>query len=161
VTENPQVARPQMPASYGILPPSESVGLLQWSFVSSRMEGARNYWIATVTSQGQPHAAPVWGLWHQEVFYFSTDRRSKKGRNVAATPSIVVHLESGDQAVIIEGRAEPVPASPLLADLDALYFRKYAYHLDTGSTYKVTPKAVFAWLERDFTGTATRWLFRR
>ena len=160
MTEDPEVTRPQLPASYGIRPPSEGAGLLQWSFVSSRMDAARNYWIATVTSQGQPHSAPVWGLWRHEAFYFSTDRASKKGRNIAATPSVVVHLESGDEAVIIEGRAAVVDDAPLLAELDALYSNKYAYHLDAGLTYKVTPRAVLAWLEKDFIGTATRWVFR-
>jgi nitroimidazol reductase NimA-like FMN-containing flavoprotein (pyridoxamine 5'-phosphate oxidase superfamily) len=148
-----------MPASYGIRPPTEGAGLLDWSFVTSRMEVSRNYWVASASSDGRPHAAPVWGLWHDDSFYFSTDRQSRKGRNVAARPSVVVHLESGDEAVMIEGKAEPVDDSALLAELDGLYVQKYAFHLDAGATYKVAPSVAFAWLERDFVGTATKWEF--
>jgi hypothetical protein len=150
-----------MPSSYGIHAPTEGAGLLQWIFVSSRMEAARNYWIASSSSDGQPHAAPVWGLWHQEAFFFSTDPLSRKGQNVAAQPNVVVHLESGDEAVIIEGQGAPVSDPILLAELDGLYFHKYGYHLDAGATYRVRPRVAFAWLERDFVGTATRWIFGR
>lgn len=159
MTRGVRAGRPKMPSSYGIRAPTEGSGLLEWSFVASRMEASRNYWIASVSSHGLPHAAPVWGLWHQDSFYFSTDLYSRKGRNVAAQPSVVVHLESGDEVVIIEGNAEPVDDSALLAELDLLYFQKYAYHLDTGATFKVTPRLAFAWIEKDFVGTATRWEF--
>jgi len=160
VTRAPLVGRPKMPTSYGIRAPTEGTGLLEWSFVSSRMKASRNYWIASASSDGVPHVAPVWGLWHQDTFYFSTDRHSRKGRNVATRPSVVVHLESGDEAVMIEGNAESVGDSGLLTELDSLYFQKYAFHLDAGATYKVAPKVAFAWLEKDFVGTATKWAFR-
>ena len=159
MTRDPRVGRPKMPSSYGILPPIEGSGLLSWSFVSSRMTTSRNYWIASASTDGRPHAAPVWGLWHQDTFYFSTDRQSRKGRNISAQPSIVVHLESGDEAVMVEGNAVPVEEPALLTELDRLYFQKYAYHLDAGATYRVIPKVALAWLEKDFVGTATRWEF--
>ena len=154
---NARVGRPQMPHSYGIQAPAEGAGLLPWSFVSSRMEASRTYWIASVSPDGRPHAAPVWGLWHQDAFYFSTDRHSRKGRNMAARPSVVIHLESGDEAVVIEGQAEPVDEAGLLSELDREYFKKYAYHLDAGQTYRVSPRIALAWTESDFTGTATKW----
>jgi len=159
VASDPKAGRPSMPSSYGIRAPTEGAGLLDWSFVTSRMTSARNYWIASASPDGRPHVAPVWGVWHQEAFYFSTDRGSRKGRNVAAQPSVVVHLESGDEAVMIEGKAMPAEEPGLLAELDRLYFEKYAYHLDAGATYKVAPIVAFAWLEKDFVGTATRWQF--
>jgi nitroimidazol reductase NimA-like FMN-containing flavoprotein (pyridoxamine 5'-phosphate oxidase superfamily) len=122
------------------------------------MQASRNYWIASV-SAGRPHAAPVWGLWYQDAFYFSTDRQSRKGRNVAAQPSVVIHLESGDEAVIIAGQANPADDANLLNELDELYFQKYGYHIDAGQTYKVSPRSALAWLEADFVGTATKWEF--
>ncbi len=159
MTLDPRVGRPQMPSSYGIRSATEGAGLLQWTFVSSRMETSRNYWIASTSSDGRPHVAPVWGLWHAEAFFFSTDRRSRKGKNMAAQPHVVIHLESGDEAVMIEGEVEPVEDDALLVELDGLYFRKYGFHLDAGLTYRVTPTAAFAWLEKDFPGTATKWAF--
>ena len=159
MTRDPRVGRPKMPSSYGILAPVEGSGLLSWSFVSSRMQASRNYWIASASSAGLPHAAPVWGVWHHDTFYFSTDRESRKGRNVAARPTVVVHLESGDEAVMIEGSTVAVEEPALLAELDSLYFQKYAYHLDAGATYRVTPKVALAWRENDFVGSATKWNF--
>jgi len=159
MTNQPKVDRPKMPAAYGIHSPTEEAGLLSWSFVSSRMEAARNYWIASASKEGRPHTAPVWGLWHRDAFYFSTDRNSRKGRNVAAQGTVIVHLESGDEVVIIEGGAEMVNDSTLLGELDDLYFKKYSYHLDAGMTYKIYPRIAMAWLERDFPVTATRWTF--
>jgi hypothetical protein len=148
-----------MPSSYGILDPSEGSGLLPWDFVASRMEASRNYWLVSSSSSGRPHAAPVWGVWHQGALYFSTDGRSRKGRNLAARPGVVVHLESGDEAVILEGTSEPAHESALLAELDRLYFEKYGYHLDAGATFKIIPKVALAWMEKDFVGSATRWEF--
>lgn len=69
---------------------------------------ARNYWVVTTRSDGKPHSVPVWSIWLDETFYFGTDRRSRKGRNLATNPGLVVHLESGDDVVILEGVAEEV-----------------------------------------------------
>ena len=151
------IGRPIMPSSYGIKSPTEGT-LLDWSFVSSRMETSRNYWLATASTSGTPHAAPIWGLWHQDAFYFSTDRRSRKGQNVAIQPRAVVHLESGDEVVIIEGLVSPVHKGNLLAELDELYFFKYTFHLDADQTFRLAPGIVLAWMERDFVGTATKWV---
>jgi len=149
-----------MPSGYGIKAPTEGGGLLPWNFVTSRMEAARNYWICTAAPNGTPHAAPVWGIWHKGRFYFSTDRDSRKGRNLAARSAILVHLESGDEAVVIEGHAKRLSGGPLHVELDAVYFRKYAFHLEGHSTYEVRPTKVFAWSESSFPDTATRWRFR-
>ena len=148
-----------MPAGYGIKAPTEGSGLLPWAFVTSRMETARNYWICTSAKNGTPHAAPVWGIWQKGRFYFSTDRESRKGRNLAARSAILVHLESGDEVVVIEGHAQPLAGSPLLDELDAVYFKKYAFHLEGHATYEVQPTKVFAWSESSFPDTATRWRF--
>ena len=146
-----------MPAGYGIKPATEGQGLLPWAFVTTRMEKAHNYWIVTASANSLPHAAPVWGLWHQDVFFFSTDPTSRKGRNIALARQVVVHLESGDEVVIVEGRPERVEENDLLNELDALYFHKYAFHLQGTPTYRVIPTRAFAWVEADFTGSATRW----
>jgi len=148
-----------MPAGYGIKAPTGGRGLLPWEFVTSRMEASRNYWVATASPDANPHVAPVWGLWHDYAFYFSTDRHSRKGRNLATQPSVVVHLESGDEVVILVGRAQPVVDPDLLGRLDAAYFKKYAFHLDAGQTYGVSPKTVLAWTEQGFVDNATRWQF--
>lgn len=156
----PPAGRPYMPG-YGISP--EDAGLLPWSFVDERMTSARNYWISTIRPDGRPHAAPVWGVWLDGTFFFGTDTRSVKGRNLAANPEVVVHLESGDEVVILEGCVSVIAgaAPDLLQRIASVYNDKYDFQPDPSSAdapfLALRPRVVFAWLEQDFPRTATRW----
>ncbi len=145
---------------YGILPEKEGKGLLDWVQVEQQLIAARNYWLASVTLDGAAHAVPLWGLWHKGRFYFGTDARSQKAENLRANAKVVLHLESGDDAVIVEGEAGLEADGQLLAELDGLYQAKYAVPLvGAAPTHCVRPRKVFAWIEADFPGTATRWVF--
>jgi general stress protein 26 len=150
-----------MPHGYGIA--SSEQGVLPWSWAEERLAASRNYWIVTADDGGRPHAMPVWGLWLEGAVWFSSDRDSRKARNIARRPGIVVHLESGDQAVIVEGRAEEVGDRSALEPFARAYKDKYGFRFDldhpVGLVYRVRPGAVFGWRERDFPLTATRWLF--
>jgi hypothetical protein len=157
----PEPTRPGMGADYGISANQE--GMLSWGHVAERMERARNYWISTTRPDGRPHAAPVWGVWVEGAFYFGTGRRSRKGRNLAVTPALTVHLESGDDVVIIEGVAEEVADRASLAAVDAAYRAKYGMGIgetgDGAAWYVLRAEVAYAWLESDFPNTATRWRF--
>jgi len=152
-----------MPEGYGIDRATE--GLLPWSYVGERMASSRNYWVGTTRPNGRPHVAPVWGVWLDEAFYFSSDPASVKGRNLAANPELVVHLESGDEVVILEGIAEAVTDQAILARFVDAYDAKYQYRPDISNPaygfYRLRPRVVFAWRERDFPQSATRWVFDR
>jgi general stress protein 26 len=150
-------SRPYMP-DYGISTSAE--GLLPWSFVEERMTASRNYWITSVRPDGNPHAAPVWGLWHKGGFYFSTGEESAKGKNIKGNPSLSVHLESGDEVVILEGEIEYVTDKDLLNGLDEDYEKKYGLKLQgPGLIFHLEIKKAFAWREKDFPKSATRWTF--
>jgi hypothetical protein len=99
----------------------------------------------------------VWGLWQEDGFYFGTDPASRKGRNLAANPWAVMHLESGDDAVIVEGSVGRLLDTSRLPNLVDAYQAKYQVR-PTG-LYHLRPRTVFAWQERDFPNTATRWRF--
>ena len=130
--------------------------------VQERMADAWNYWLATVTHEGNPHAAPLWGIWVEDQFYFSTGASSRKGHNLAHNPNAVVHLESGDETVILEGVVEPVAPGPLFDELDRQYYDKYDVHLTADNpVYGLAASKAFAWRERDFPTSATRWLFNQ
>ncbi len=150
-----------MPEGYGLKPADEGSGLLPWSHVEERLVASRNYWIVTTRESGRPHAIPVWGLWMDDCAWFSTDPKSLKGRNIAERPEIVVHLESGDDVVIVEGEAKRIPGSKELARFADAYEQKYNYRMDPTNpdfgVYRVVPSVVLAWLESDFPGIATRW----
>jgi len=163
----PISSRPDLPPSYGILQSTKGSGLLSWSFVTERMERARNYWVGTTRSDAAPHVAPVWGIWSDGAFYFATDRRSRKGRNLALDPRVAVHLESGDEVVILEGVAEEVTALSALNQFADAYALKYQVRVEvtpgdllTNAIFVVRTLVAFAWLESDYPGGATRWRFQ-
>ena len=154
------VERPGMPAGYGIAAGAD--GVVPWAWVEERLTIGRNYWVCTTRDDGRPHAMPVWAVWVDEALLFSTDPTSMKGRNMAARPQIVVHLESGDEVVLLEGTAAPMDRSRLAGFVEA-YDAKYGHRIDTDNAafglFQLEPERVLAWREADFPTSATR--FRR
>jgi nitroimidazol reductase NimA-like FMN-containing flavoprotein (pyridoxamine 5'-phosphate oxidase superfamily) len=150
----PTASRPHIPG-YGV--PESDEGLLPWSHVTARLEQARNYWVGTVDKDGQPHAVPVWGVWVDGALYFGGGPRTN--RNLQANPKVVVHLESGDDVVIVEGVAEE------FTDLEPAVFArfadasaaKYNYRPEEAGGYVLRPRVVYAWTK--FPQDATRWRF--
>lgn len=160
--QEPRSSRPDFTPGYGI-DQSSVDGLLPWSFVTERMAGSRNYWVATTRPNGRPHVMPVWGLWLDEAFFFSTDPRSRKGRNLAANPEVVVHLESGDEAVVLEGTAQRVTDQTVQTRFADAYEAKYEFRPDPANpdqgVYRLNARTAFAWTEKDFVTSTTRWSF--
>jgi hypothetical protein len=155
--------RPAMPG-YGISTDNE--GLLEWPWLSGAMRPARNYWIITARPDHLPHATPVWGVWVDEVFYFCCGQKSQKARNIAANPNVVVHLESGDDVVILEGVLELIKDKGIYPGLSEEYLRKYDFDpfgehgVQPGDPlYALRVKKAYAWREKDFPKSATRWKF--
>ena len=157
----PVASRPGFPSGYGIR--SDEEGLVAWSDAVAKLEGARNYWIGTTRPDGSPHAMPVWGLWLDDSLVFSSGSTSRKSRNLAHDPRVVVHLESGDDVVVVEGLAERVTDGVELGVIAELYSAKYDFAFDPTNpdypVFRVRPRVAYAWLERDFAGTATRFAF--
>lgn len=147
---------------YGI--PTDRQGMLEWKAVSRQLLQSRNYWIATTRPDGLPHTVPVWGVWLDGALYFGTDRRSRKARNLATNQRTVIHLESGDDAVILEGVAEEIAGRSVIGRIDGAYFAKYKMRLTEAPgelvIYVVRPHVALAWRERDFPRSATRWRFQ-
>lgn len=79
---------------------------LEWAEIAARLASARSYWLVTASERGVPHATPVWGAVLDGVLYLYTDRQSVKARNLAENPRLVVHLESGEDVLIVHGTAE-------------------------------------------------------
>jgi PPOX class probable F420-dependent enzyme len=156
----PEAERPRFPGVYGIH--ADDQGLLDWKWAEERLVAARNYWLTTVRPDGSPHAMPVWGLWHEGAFYFSSAPDSRKARNLVANPAVTVHLESGDEVVVVEGVADQESDEELLRRLGDDYSRKYAFDVTfTGGRplVVVRPGVAYAWVEQDFPKTATRFTF--
>ena len=147
-----------MPAGYGVGDPQYGFAPMQWSWVAERMTEARSYWIAATRADGRPHISPVWGVWHSNAFHFFTDTASLKARIINRDPRVIVHLESGDEVVIMEGALESIAAPP---DIVSAYERKYGISLGDApdGLYRLKTAKTLAWLESDFPRTATRWVF--
>jgi nitroimidazol reductase NimA-like FMN-containing flavoprotein (pyridoxamine 5'-phosphate oxidase superfamily) len=162
----PQRSRPVMPPGYGV--PETEEGLLDWSWATERLEAARNYWFSTTRADGRPHAMPAWAVWLDGALYFEGSPLTRRARNLAANPAVVVHLESGDEVVILEGEARDAarPERALAERLAAAFTAKYAAthdyrpapeQWDRGGLWVLRPRIAFGWSE--FPRSTTRWHF--
>lgn len=159
-SSQPLASRPHMPG-YGI--PEAAEGLLPWQWAVERLQPARHYWLSTTRHDGRPHAMPVWGVWIDDCFYFSTGAESRKARNLTGNAHCVVSVEAADGAVIVEGTAAEVQPETLPQTVFAAYQAKYEWELDPalGPIFAVPPRVVFGFssVPGEFTGSATRWTF--
>ena len=156
---NATVDVPQMPAMYR---GKKRDSFLPWSHAEERLVRSRNYWICTSRPDGRPHSIPVWGFWHEGALYFGTHRDTRKAKNIARNPNVSVHLESGDDVVILEGRAEEVDQKALAKQLDGVSRKKYGMPMmvmPENMAFRVRPRIVLAWTEKDFPKNSTRWEF--
>jgi Pyridoxamine 5'-phosphate oxidase len=154
---DPKPSAPSMPASYGV--PTDASGATRnpWSSAVDKLQHARNYWLCTTRGDGRPHAAPVWAVWFEDALWFSTDPTSLKARNLARDARASVHLENGDEVVIVDGEAERATWPSAVVDE---YESKYGYRIDTSNEnyglYILRPRSALTW---DELKNAVRWAF--
>lgn len=159
-----------MMADYGV--PESPDGLLGWEWAESRLARSRNYWVATASAAGRPHAMPVWGIWLPETerFVFSCADGSRKARNLRENPGVVVTADDSVEVVSLEGTATEIRTGDI-PDVIERYAVKYesdpekratlaAFLADT-TAFEVTPERAFGIIERpeEFGQRATRWVW--
>jgi hypothetical protein len=156
----PHADRPQSPG-YGIADENAGVGLLPWAWAARRLSKSRNYFLVTVRRDRRPHVMPIWGLWLDGTFYFSTGNRSVKARNLRANSHCVVCPGDADEAVILEGVASTVRSPMSRRQFARAYRAKYQWDVlkMKEPIYRVRPRVVFGQIEETFTKSATRWTF--
>lgn len=140
---------------------------MTWTEVSGRLSAARNYWLATTTPSGAPHTAPVWGVVTGGTLYLYSERSTVKARNIAADPRVVVHLESGEDVLIVRGVAEDLGAPALVPSVIAALAVKYARPQDQqylpsadpsfDVVYAIRPRSAMAWRLDDYAASQRRW----
>ncbi|MBI4898121.1 MAG: pyridoxamine 5'-phosphate oxidase family protein [Actinobacteria bacterium] len=146
---------------------------LEWSWVERKLITSSSYWLVTSKPDGGPHARPVWGVYHDGTIWFSTGRSSVKGRNLANDARCVLHVESADDVVIVDGTVELVAVwdevfanSVTLAVMEK-YMEKYVMtqeelspegELSDAALYRVWPRVVNAWLEGAYPTTQSHWV---
>ena len=140
---------------------------LSFPEVAACLAAARNYWLCTTMPSGAPHAAPVWGVVAGGTLYLYSERRTVKARNLAADPRVVVHLESGDNVVIVRGTVEdlgpPAQRPEVVAALAAKYTgdgdQQYLPNADPDFDvlYALRPQSAMMWRLADYDSSQRRW----
>jgi nitroimidazol reductase NimA-like FMN-containing flavoprotein (pyridoxamine 5'-phosphate oxidase superfamily) len=159
MTHQPTVDRPIAPDGYGV--PETTEGVMAWESVRERLAHAKNFWICTASLKGRPHATPLWGAWVDDSLYFDGALTTRWGRNLSANPYIEVHLESGNEVVIVEGMfSQTNDLTPEAFErVQASYKSRYeSYQPETREQlYQVRPQKVLAWTK--FPTDMTRFKF--
>src|SRR5215831_4713551 len=140
---------------------------MDWPEAAARLAASRNYWLGTTSPSGAPHAAPVWGVVTGETLFLYSERSTVKARNLAADPRIVVHLESGEDVLIVRGVAEdlgpPAVVPTVVAALAAKYTspedRQYLpdHDPDFDVVWAIRPRSAMAWRLDDYAASQRRW----
>jgi hypothetical protein len=162
------VTRAGFPPDYGARG-GEADELLAWEHAEQRLRDAPNYWITTVSGRGRPHARPIDGVWVEGALCFGGSPETGWVRNLQTNPEVSVHLPSGDDVIILDGRVELVtdPKHPLAEASTAASRAKYPqYYSGEGAPpalpfWMLRPRVVYAWTLEGFPNRATRWTFER
>ena len=88
---------------------------------------------------------------------------SVKGRNLAARPDAVVHLESGDEVCVLDGRVGGSGTRGCPPTFVDVYAAKYDTRARRDRAafgfYVLDARTALTWREVDFPTSATRWTF--
>lgn len=162
----PLIEDPNLPAGYV---PERSGRHLAWKTATSWLEDSKHYWLSTTRPDGSPHVVPRWGVWVDGRFWYDGSPDTRHARNLAHNPACALHLESGEQVLVLEGSSGP--SGPVPVDvgkiLAAEYARKYAPTYtpaadswsgdDGGGMAVFVPKKGFAWSSFPDDVTRYRW----
>ena len=109
---------------------------------------------------------PVWGLWDDGDFLFTSGVQSRKIKNLKAEPRCVVSTEDAADPVIIEGTAAIITDLERIARVLDLMNDKYQTSIEAGfldpavnAAVAVRPRQVISMRHGDFAGSPTRWTF--
>jgi Pyridoxamine 5'-phosphate oxidase len=159
---DPKVDRPHVPG-YGI--PKSNKGTLPWSWARERLDRAMVYWLATTGKDAAPHLNPIWGAWVNDRWYVEGGPTRWK-RNLRENPQMAIHVEFGEEVVIVEGRARVVesPDDAVASEILAGYakyktigYEAAAENWPGGGLWELQPVKAFAW--SSFPKDMTRYTF--
>ena len=125
-----------------------------WEWVDEQLREAPTYWVSAA-GDGPPHPRPVWGVWHDDVLWLSVGSPVLRAAISSGAP-LTVHLDSGTEPVIVEGRA--VDSGGDQSGPIAAYDEKYDWTYDAeeyGALVCVAPGNVIAWRTAGFAGRAS------
>jgi len=138
---------------------------MPWARAEDRLGSAEVFWLATTRRDGSPHVTPVWGVWIADAFYFSGIPTAAWARNLVFNPRSTIHLESGNDVLIVDGVVEDVPSIRDAALADEIVSRWRARYgrlvpdpaMD--GMYRLRASQARGWSR--FPHDATKWTFDR
>ncbi len=161
--QTPQVTRPKFPKGYVDNPISE----VSWEYVEKRLTDSINYWLCSVRPDGRPHVVPRWGVFLDGRFYYDGSPETRHALNLLENPNVTLHLESGNDVVIMDGESHPAgkPTAELAQRLSQAYCAKYAPdgyapepgQWDEGGLFVFTRRQCLAWTK--FFENPTKFIF--
>ena len=159
---SPKISRPTFPPGYVDKPAS----YLTWNWVAEQLAASKHYWLCSVRPGGRPHVVPRWGVFLDDKFYYDGSPETRHAQNIEVNPHVSLHLESGSEAIILEGIARPAgkPSAELGKRLSQA-FKKYkemgyapkADSWDHGGLFVLTPRQCIACC--NFTKDPTKFIF--
>jgi len=164
-----KITRPTFPPGYV----DELASFLTWEWVAAQLTEAKNYWLCSVrpstpkTPSGRPHVVPRWAVFIDGKIYYDGSPETRHARNIGSNPEISVHLESGTEAIMLEGTAAPAekPSPEFGRRLSQAYKKKYRElgyapepnSWDAGGLFVFTPRQCIAWSK--FNEDPTKFIF--
>ena len=79
------------------------------------------YWLSTVSSDGTPHVAGIGALWVDGTFYFTSGDGTRKSRNLAKNPRMVMSVALPGLDLVVHGTAAKVTDGATLERLANMY----------------------------------------
>jgi len=147
----PKISRPKLPKGYADNPAS----FVDWEWVTEQMTESKNYWLSSVRPNGRPHVVPRWGVFIDNEFWYDGSPETRHAQNIIKNPNVSLHLESGDQVVMMEGISKPAekPTPEFATQLAEVIGSKYGEdgyspkpdQWDEGGLYVFTPRQCIAW----------------
>jgi len=135
----------------------------------------RSYWLSTTNPDGSPHTTGIGALWIDGRFYFVSGDGTRKSRNVARDPHVVISAGLPSLDLTVEGTAARVTDEAKLQHIAEAYaangwgptVRDGAFYHDYSAptagpppwqVYEVTATKAIG-LGGSETAGATRWTF--
>ena len=96
----------------------------------TRLKDEKILWLATLKSSNYPHLVPVWFVYVNNNLYISTESTSVKAINIHQHSNVAFALESGNNPLTGEGRANVFKRQEKL-DIIEVFKKKYGLDFDS------------------------------
>lgn len=106
---------------------SDPALVIPWDVARDRLADSQLYWWATTRPGGQPHVRPVLAVLIDGVLYSTTNRHTRKARNVEANTRCACSTSTEEIDFVVEGLAEPVTDRGTLERIADAYHAKYGW----------------------------------